>query len=88
MIKRELFNQEHEAFRVSVRRFIEKEIAPYHAQWEEDGVVPRALVLGNTGYRPEMVGFDPPRNVYAHIIGTDIVRTGDNEFFVLAPNYQ
>ena len=43
MIKRELFNQEHEAFRVSVRRFIEKEIAPYHAQWEEDGVVPREL---------------------------------------------
>ena len=43
MIKRELFNAEHEAFRDTVRRFIAKEIAPYHAQWEADGVVPREL---------------------------------------------
>ena len=43
MIKRELFSAEHEAFRDTVRRFIEKEIAPYHAQWEADGVVPREL---------------------------------------------
>jgi len=45
MIQRALFNAEHEAFRDTVRRFIDKEIAPYHAQWEEDGVVPRALWL-------------------------------------------
>jgi alkylation response protein AidB-like acyl-CoA dehydrogenase len=38
-----LFNEEHEAFRDSVKKFIAKEIAPYHAQWEEDGVVPREL---------------------------------------------
>lgn len=45
MMERTLFEQEHEIFRSSVRRFIEKEIAPYHEQWEEDGVVPRALWL-------------------------------------------
>ena len=45
MIERSLFQQEHEMFRSSVRRFIEKEIAPYHEQWEEDGVVPRDLWL-------------------------------------------
>jgi acyl-CoA dehydrogenase len=45
MIKRELFNEEHEAFRDTVRRFVEKEIAPHHAEWEEDGVVPRKLWL-------------------------------------------
>jgi alkylation response protein AidB-like acyl-CoA dehydrogenase len=45
MIKRDLFNEEHEAFRDTVRKFIEKEIAPYHAQWEEDGIVPRELWL-------------------------------------------
>lgn len=45
MIKRELFNGEHEAFRDTVRRFIDKEIAPHHAQWEADGVVPRDLWL-------------------------------------------
>ena len=43
MIERTLFSPEHTMFRDTVRRFIEKEIAPHHAQWEEDGVVPRAL---------------------------------------------
>ena len=45
MFKRELFNEDHEAFRDMVRRFIAKEIAPFHEQWESDGVVPRDLWL-------------------------------------------
>ena len=43
MIKRTLFNEDHEAFRDTVRKFIEKEIAPPHAQWEEQGIVPKQL---------------------------------------------
>jgi len=34
---------EHEQFRTTARRFIEKEIAPFHAQWEKDGVVSREM---------------------------------------------
>ena len=45
MIERSLFSSEHEMFRETVRRFIEKEIAPYHAQWEKDGIVPKELWL-------------------------------------------
>lgn len=45
MFRRELFNEDHEAFRDTVRRFIDQEIAPHHARWEEDGVVPRELWL-------------------------------------------
>ena len=45
MFKRELFSQDHEAFRDMVRRFIENEIAPFHAAWEESGIVPRELWL-------------------------------------------
>jgi alkylation response protein AidB-like acyl-CoA dehydrogenase len=45
MFKRTLFNEDHEAFRDTVRRFIDKEIAPFHAQWENDGIVPRELWL-------------------------------------------
>ena len=45
MFDRSLFQNEHEMFRSAVRKFIEKEIAPYHAQWEHDGVVPRELWL-------------------------------------------
>ncbi len=43
MFKRELFNQDHDAFRSAVQRFIAKEIAPHHAAWETSGVVPREL---------------------------------------------
>jgi alkylation response protein AidB-like acyl-CoA dehydrogenase len=37
------YTEEHEAFRDSVRRFIEREIAPHHERWEEAGVVDREL---------------------------------------------
>ena len=43
MIDRTLFSAEHEAFRDSFRRFMDKEIAPFHAQWEEQGYVDRAV---------------------------------------------
>jgi long-chain-acyl-CoA dehydrogenase len=41
MISRTLFSDEHEMFRKTVRRFIETEITPHHAQWERDGMVSR-----------------------------------------------
>jgi alkylation response protein AidB-like acyl-CoA dehydrogenase len=40
---REIFEPEHEAFRSTVRAFIDKEVTPYHAQWEADGVVDRSV---------------------------------------------
>lgn len=45
MIERTLFREEHNIFRESVRRFVNREIVPFHAQWEKDGVVPRELWL-------------------------------------------
>src|SRR6202161_3581150 len=45
MIERNLFREEHDIFRESVRRFVEREIVPFHAKWEQDGVVPRELWL-------------------------------------------
>jgi acyl-CoA dehydrogenase len=45
MIERTLFREEHRIFRETVRRFVEKEIVPHHAQWEQDGIVPRELWL-------------------------------------------
>lgn len=45
MIERTLFREEHHMFRETVRKFVEKEIVPYHAQWERDGQVPRELWL-------------------------------------------
>ena len=43
MIERSLFSPEHEAFRDSFRRFMDKEIAPFHAEWEEQGYVDREV---------------------------------------------
>ena len=43
MIERTLFSPDHEAFRDSFRRFIDKEIAPFHADWEEQGYVDRKV---------------------------------------------
>ncbi len=43
MIERTLFSPDHEAFRDSFRRFMDKEIAPFHAEWEEQGYVDREV---------------------------------------------
>ena len=45
MIERSIFSEEHEMWRASVRKFVEKEIVPFHEQWEKDGIVPRELWL-------------------------------------------
>jgi alkylation response protein AidB-like acyl-CoA dehydrogenase len=44
-MRRHLFEDEHEAFRDSFRRFLEKEVVPHYAQWERDGIVPREVFL-------------------------------------------
>ena len=50
------------------------------------GRIPAELILGNVAYLPEMIGHNPPLNVYSHIIGVDIVRVSENEFYVLEDN--
>ena len=42
-MERTLFDADHDAFRETCRAFCEKEIAPYHAEWERAGIVPREL---------------------------------------------
>jgi alkylation response protein AidB-like acyl-CoA dehydrogenase len=42
-MRRHLFDDEHDAFRDSFRRFLEKEVVPYHDRWERDGIVPREV---------------------------------------------
>ncbi|GAB2874760.1 acyl-CoA dehydrogenase family protein [Microbulbifer echini] len=43
MIPRTVYNEDHEQFRDTVRKFLEKEAIPFHGQWEKDGQVDRAL---------------------------------------------
>lgn len=50
------------------------------------GRIPEELVVQNKAFVPEMVGVDPPRGIYSHIVGIDIVRTGEDDFMVLEDN--
>ena len=50
------------------------------------GLIPPELVLLNSAFRPEMCGVDLPNDVYAHIAGIDLIRTGERDFFVLEDN--
>jgi len=43
MLRRTVFTEDHEIFRESFRRFLEKHVLPFHAQWERDGIVPREV---------------------------------------------
>jgi uncharacterized circularly permuted ATP-grasp superfamily protein len=50
------------------------------------GRIPIDIVSENAAFVPQMIGMTPPGNVYTHIVGVDIVRTGENDFFVLEDN--
>ncbi len=48
----EFYTEDHRMFRDGFRKFVEQEITPYHAQWEKDGVVSKAMWrrAGEQGY--------------------------------------
>ena len=50
------------------------------------GKVPTELVVQNSAFLPEMMGVDPPRSIYSHIVGIDLVRTSEDQFMVLEDN--
>ena len=50
------------------------------------GRIPVDLIARNEAFLPMMIGVEPPGGVYTHIVGTDLVRTGENDFFVLEDN--
>ena len=59
----------------------------YHGQEIlKAGIIPIELVAQNEAFLPQMIGVSPPGGVYTHIVGTDIVRTGEDDFFVLEDN--
>lgn len=50
------------------------------------GRIPAEMIAKNDAFLPQMIGVAPPGNIYTHIVGTDLVRTGENEFYVLEDN--
>jgi len=84
MIPRTLFSPEHEGFRDTLRKFLEKESVPHHAQWEEDGQVSRELWLkaGENGFLcptlPEAYGGPGADYLYSIIVMEEIARMGQS----------
>ena len=82
-MQRSRYEAEHEAFGMSVRGFVEKHIAPFHRQWEADGIVDRGVWLeaGKQG----LLGTDVPEQYggggvkdfrYNCIVGEELTRVG------------
>jgi uncharacterized circularly permuted ATP-grasp superfamily protein len=51
-----------------------------------DRVVPEEIVLTSKAFRHQCVGFNPPRGIWCHITGTDLVRHRDGQIYVLEDN--
>jgi uncharacterized circularly permuted ATP-grasp superfamily protein len=59
----------------------------YHSQRViADGVIPRELVESATSFLPGCKDLDPPRGIWCHVTGTDLVRDSDGRFYVLEDN--
>jgi acyl-CoA dehydrogenase len=74
MIPRRLFSPEHEEFRASFRRFLEKEVIPHHEAWEERGYVDREVWrrAGENGFlcpsMPEQYGGSGADRLYSMVM--------------------
>lgn len=82
-MKRNIFDDDHEDFRHTVRTFCDKEIVPHHQQWEHDGIVPRDLWekagdLGLLGFMmPEEFGGGGVEDFrYNAVLQEEITRAG------------
>jgi len=59
----------------------------YHDQQiVKDGVVPADLIRSAQAFRPACAGLHPPRGIWCHITGTDLVRDRAGEIYVLEDN--
>ncbi len=51
-----------------------------------DGIVPSYMTESSKGFLPKLRGMKPPRGIWCHITGTDLVRGGDGKVYVLEDN--
>lgn len=85
--RRHLFDEEHEFFRESFRRFLEAEVVPQYAHWESDGIVPRQVFVsaGKSGFLgmaipAELGGGGVSDFRFNAVIAEEIAKTGTVSF--------
>lgn len=73
-LQREIFSEDHEIFRRTVRKFLEEEMAPHHEKWENQGYVDRDAWTraGELGFlcmsMPEEYGGSEADKLYSAIL--------------------
>ncbi|MFB7511784.1 acyl-CoA dehydrogenase family protein [Streptomyces sp. NPDC056144] len=82
-MKRQIYTEDHEAFRAVVRTFLEKEVLPHYERWEKDGIVSREvwLAAGRQGLLgiavdEEYGGGGNPDFRYGAVLGEEFTRAG------------
>ncbi len=88
-MRRTLFEPEHDDYRESFRRFLEKEVVPNNDAWEREGIVPRELyaAAGEHGFAAMAVpeehgGAGVPDFRFNQVIGEEVQRIGATGFGV------
>lgn len=51
-----------------------------------DRAIPEHVIMSATSFRQQCVGLKPPQGIWCHITGTDLVRDGDGQLYVLEDN--
>jgi alkylation response protein AidB-like acyl-CoA dehydrogenase len=83
-MRRTLYDDDHEAFRASVRTFVDKEIAPHIDEWSAAGITPRELFT--TAGRQGFLGIEVPEEYggggvpdfrFNAVLGEELLRTPD-----------
>jgi len=52
----------------------------------KDQVIPPELILSRREYKRELLRVTPPRQIYTHVVGTDIIRNDRGEYLILEDN--
>jgi uncharacterized circularly permuted ATP-grasp superfamily protein len=52
----------------------------------KDGVISKEIILSSVAYRKECQGLNPPKGIWCHISGIDLVRDENGQFYVLEDN--
>src|ERR1043165_7751309 len=58
----------------------------HHQRILKDKVVPSEIIFSSKAFRKQCVGFQPPRDIWCHVTGTDLIRHRDGQIYVLEDN--
>ncbi|OZV68468.1 circularly permuted type 2 ATP-grasp protein [Winogradskyella aurantia] len=52
----------------------------------KDGIIPKELIFSSAAYLKQLQGFKPPKDIWCHITGSDLIKGADGQYYVLEDN--